>query len=105
MRPGWLAANRTATGPASTCPKSTARSEWTASSTTSASSAHCSQLGRVSPDGASDAPVPSRSNMITRARVASCRMNCACVGQYQFVSMPNPMDPTQRRSTAPSPKT
>jgi hypothetical protein len=105
-RSGLVAAKKIAMGPASAVEaRSAARSLPAASMTAATSSAKPSQGGRSSGGAGSEAPVPRRSNWITRENDASERRKYAAPGSSQRVSTWLKLPTASSRSGGPSPIT
>jgi hypothetical protein len=94
-----------AIGPPSASPSNAGRSEPAASSTTRASSIHCSSVGSAPSGTGSDTPAPRLSKQITRANRPSLRRNRAMEGCSHMTSMLLAQFPMNSTSNAPWPKT
>ena len=105
VRSGYVAANSMAIGPPSDTPRTTVRSEPTASITARASSIRTSSDGSRSSDTRSESPTPRLSNTITRENDASFVKKRANRGSVHIFSMCVTQPITNRMSTGPSPNT
>jgi len=102
-RSGRVAASSAAAKPPSEYPMTTARSDPTASSTATMSSARCSTVG-VAGIG-SDSPVPGLSNRITRAKRLSRSSISVASGSLHHSSRCDIVPHTNTTSRGPSPIT
>ena len=105
VRSGWVPAKKTAIGLASTWASKAACSEPTSSRTATRSWAYVSHGGSESSGRGSEAPVPLRSNMISRENEASVRKNRAMPGSSQAMSTWPKLPVVITRSGGPSPNT
>jgi hypothetical protein len=105
VRSGLVAAKYIPIGPASSPTRIAVLSEPTPSSTAANSSAYDSQGGRWSSGAGSEAPVPKRSNRISRENAVNLRYISAAAGSSHMVSTWVKLPGVATRSGGPCPST